>query len=259
MARLFVFQGNNAGGPAPLIMDLTRRPNPAVILNYVSIYRTERMDTMDSITEPERQTPIVASVDLLVCGGGFAGFAAALSAAKLGSDVLLLEKYGFLGGLVTSALVITTPPLNNGINLEIADRLKQKNVYIPCKHSGPDTEWLEMRAVDPEIVKYEFVRMLQEKGVDMLLHTYIVGPIMERNVIRGVIMENKAGRQAVLAKMVVDATGDADIAAFASAPFREVKKPMTMMYNMFAHLEYWESPDTLYFILKRLRLDPPEV
>jgi hypothetical protein len=89
-----------------------------------------------------------------------------------------------------------------------------------------------MRAVDPEIVKYEFFRMLQERGVDILLHTYIAGPIMEGNVVRGVIMENKAGRQAVLAKMVVDATGDADIAAFARAPFREVKKPMTMMYNM---------------------------
>jgi ribulose 1,5-bisphosphate synthetase/thiazole synthase len=187
---------------------------------------------MDSITEPERQTPIVASADLLVCGGGFAGFAAAMSAARLGSDVLLLEKYGFLGGLVTAALVITTPPLNNGINLEIADRLKQRNVYIPCRHSGPDTEWLEMRAVDPEIVKYEFVRMLQEAGVDILLHTYIVGPIMEGNVVRGVIMENKRGRQAVLAKVVVDATGDADVAAFARAPFKEVKKPMTMMYNM---------------------------
>ena len=74
--------------------------------------------------------------------------------------------------------------------------------------------------------------MLQEKGVDILLHTYIVGTIMEGDVVKGVIMENKAGRQAVLAKMIVDATGDADIAAFAKAPFREVKKPMTMMYNL---------------------------
>ena len=187
---------------------------------------------MDWITEPERKTPVVADVDLLVCGGGFAGFAAAMSAAKLGSRVLLLEKYGFLGGLVTAALVITTPPLNNGINIEIASRLKERNVYIPCRHSGPDTEWLEMRSVDPEVVKYEFLRMLQEKGVDLLLHTYIVGTIMEGDVVKGVIMENKAGRQAVIAKMIVDATGDADIAAFADAPFREIKKPMTMMYNL---------------------------
>lgn len=187
---------------------------------------------MDWITEPERKTRVVADVDLLVCGGGFAGVSAAISAAKTGSKVLLLEKYGFLGGLVTAALVITTPPLNNGINIEIAGRLKRKNVYIPCSHSGPDTEWLELHSVDPEIVKYEFVRMLQEKGVDILLHTYIVGTVMEGDVVKGVIMENKAGRQAVLAKMIVDATGDADIAAFANAPFREVKKPMTMMYNM---------------------------
>ena len=187
---------------------------------------------MDWITEPERKTQVVADVDLLVCGGGFAGVSAAISAAKTGSKVLLLEKYGFLGGLVTAALVITTPPLNNGINLEIAGRLKKKNVYVPCRHSGPDTEWLEMRSVDPETVKYEFVHMLQEKGVDILLHTYIVGTIMEGEIVKGVIMENKAGRQVVLAKMIVDATGDADIAAFANAPFREVKKPMTMMYNM---------------------------
>jgi ribulose 1,5-bisphosphate synthetase/thiazole synthase len=187
---------------------------------------------MDWITEPERKTRVAADVDLLVCGGGFAGVSAAISAAKTGSKVLLLEKYGFLGGLVTAALVITTPPLNNGINIEIAGRLKKKNVYVPCRHSGPDTEWLELHSVDPEIVKYEFVRMLQEKGVDILLHTYIVGIVMEGDVVKGVIMENKAGRQAVLAKMIVDATGDADIAAFANAPFREVKKPMTMMYNM---------------------------
>jgi ribulose 1,5-bisphosphate synthetase/thiazole synthase len=187
---------------------------------------------MDFITEPERKIPVVANVDLLVCGGGFAGVAAAMSAAKCGAKVLLLEKYGFLGGLVTASLVITTPPLNNGINIEIADRLKKRNVYIPCRHSGPDTEWLEMRSVDPEIVKYEFIRMLQEQNVDFLLHTFIVDAITEDNIIKGIVMENKAGRMAVMAKMIIDATGDADIAAFADAPFREIKKPMTMMYNL---------------------------
>ena len=128
--------------------------------------------------------------------------------------------------------MITTPPLDNGINLEIARRLKEKAVYAPCLHSGEEVEWLKMHAMDPEIVKYELVHMLQEHGVDMLLHTYIVDVIMEGNAVRGVIMENKAGRQAVRAKMVVDATGDADIAAFARAPFKEIKKPMTMMFNM---------------------------
>jgi ribulose 1,5-bisphosphate synthetase/thiazole synthase len=187
---------------------------------------------MEWITEPVRQTPVVADVDLLVCGGGLAGVAAAFCAAQNGARVVLLEKYGFLGGLCTAALVITTPPLDNGINVEIAERLKKKSVYVPCRHSGEDTESLQMRSVDPEIVKYELVRMLQESDVDLLLHTYIVGTIMEGSRLKGVIMENKAGRQAVLAKMIVDCTGDADVAAYADAPFRLVKKPMTMMFNL---------------------------
>ena len=187
---------------------------------------------MGWITEPERKIPVVENTDLLVCGGGFAGVAAAVCAAQNGARVLLLEKYGFLGGLATAALVITTPPLNNGINLEIADRLKKRSVYIPCRHSEEEIKPLELHAMDPEIVKYEFVGMLQEQGVEILFHTYMAGILMEGTVVRGVIMENKAGRQAVMAKMVIDATGDADIAAFAGAPFRVLKKPMTMMFNM---------------------------
>jgi len=113
------------------------------------------------ITEPERQTPVIANVDLLICGGGFAGVAAGVCAAQNGLKVLLLEKYGFLGGLATAALVITTPPLDNGINIEIAKRLKEKAVYAPCLHSGEEVKWLNLHAIDPEIVKYEFVHMLQ--------------------------------------------------------------------------------------------------
>jgi heterodisulfide reductase subunit A-like polyferredoxin len=87
---------------------------------------------MEWITEPERKTTVVANVELLVCGGGFAGVSAAVCGARNGSEVLLLEKYGFLGGLVTSALVITTPPLNNGINSEIAKRLRcGRKPFIP--------------------------------------------------------------------------------------------------------------------------------
>ena len=184
---------------------------------------------MEWISEPERKIPVIDNVDLLVCGGGFAGVAAAISAAKNGVKVMLLEKYGFLGGLVTAALVITTPPLNNGLNIEICRRLKEKSVYARCENSG---EEIELNALDPEIVKYELFHMLQEQGVDFLLHTYIAGSITEGNLIKGVIVENKAGRQAILAQIVVDATGDADVAAFAGAPFRLVRKPMTMMFNM---------------------------
>ncbi len=187
---------------------------------------------MDWITEPERKTPVVASVELLICGGGVAGVAAAVSAAQVGARVMLLERYGFFGGLCTGSLVITTPPLDNGINIEIAKRLKERGAYVPCRNSGEEVSSLDMHGIDPEIVKHELTRMLQQKNIDILLHTYITDVLMEGNMIKGVIMQNKAGRQAIMTGMVIDATGDADIAAFAGAPVREVKKPMTMMFNM---------------------------
>jgi len=189
---------------------------------------------MDYITEPERKTPIVADVDLLVCGGGIAGVAAAVSAARNGAKVMLVERYGFLGGLVTAALVITTPPLNNGINLEIYEKLMARGVYRKCTDPGDDPATSNLIAIDPEIFKYELVRMLIEQDVKLLLHTYIVHSLVEANVIRGVVIENKAGRQAILAKMVVDASGDGDVSAFAKAPYEtaETPLPMTMMFNM---------------------------
>ena len=173
---------------------------------------------MKFITEPERKTPVLSEVDLLVCGGGVAGVAAAYSAARNGAHVLLLEKYPFLGGLATGALVITTPPLTNGINLELCQRLTQKNVYKRCRHSGEATESDELHAMDPEILKYEFIRMLLDQHVALLLHTYVVAAIMEGNRIGGVIIETKAGRQAILSKMVVDATGGCRYCRFFGSP-----------------------------------------
>ncbi len=187
---------------------------------------------MSWIVEPERKTPVTWETDVLVCGGGFAGAAAAVCAARNGARVLLLERYGFLGGLVTGGLVITTPPLDNGLNREIADRLRRQQVYAPLKNPGVENIPLKMNAIDPEVVKYELVEMLREARVELLLHTLIVGSIVEDGAVKGVLVENKGGRQAVLAKMVVDCTGDADVAAFSRAPYRVVKKPITMMFNM---------------------------
>ena len=187
---------------------------------------------MNWIREPERQTPVVAEVEVLVCGGGFAGVAAAVCAARNGAQVLLVERYGFLGGLVTGGLVITTPPLDNGLNREIGERLRRKHVYAPLQKPGAEMIALKMHAIDPEVVKQELVEMLRETRSEILLHSLIVGSIVEDGAVKGVLIENKAGRQAILAKAVVDATGDADVAAFAKAPFRVVKKPITMMFNM---------------------------
>jgi ribulose 1,5-bisphosphate synthetase/thiazole synthase len=189
---------------------------------------------MDYLAEPRREIPIIADVDVLVCGGGVAGVAAAVSAARNGAEVMLVERYGFLGGLVTAALVITTPPLDNGINAEICEKLIAKKTYQKCSNPGDDPATSNLTAIDPEIFKHELGTMLIEQEVKLLLHTYIVQSVMEDNVIKGVIIENKAGRQAILADIVIDATGDGDVSAFSKASYETAKTPlpMTMMFNM---------------------------
>ncbi|MFC2009109.1 FAD-dependent oxidoreductase, partial [Chloroflexota bacterium] len=127
---------------------------------------------MQSIIEPERTIPVVREVDVLVCGGGAAGFAAALSAARNKSKVLLVERYGFLGGLATAALVLTPSPMNNGINAELAARLKQGGFYAPCDGLDGNQKIDELHAIDPERLKQEFFNMLVNEGVEILLHTY---------------------------------------------------------------------------------------
>lgn len=193
---------------------------------------------MEYLIEPIRKTPVVNDVDVLVCGGGFAGVAAALAAARNGASVMLIERYGFLGGLATGALVITTPPLNNGINREFARRLMDWKSYAPnrAKEDSTESEFIDgsdtLLPYDPETMKYEFVRMLLDEQVDILFHSYIADTQCTDGHIDGVIIENKAGRSAIRAKIVIDATGDADVAAQAGAPVRTVERPITMMFNM---------------------------
>lgn len=189
---------------------------------------------MRYITEAERKTPVVDDVDVLVCGGGVAGVAAAVAAARNSAKVLLIERYGFLGGLATGGLVITTPPLNNGINSEIRKKLEDAKTYQKCRNAGDDPAAEGLIAVDPEILKYELVKMLLAQGVKLLFHTYIAQSIMENDIIRGVVVENKAGRQAFLANIVIDATGDGDVSASAKAPYEMAEDPLpvTLMCNM---------------------------
>jgi ribulose 1,5-bisphosphate synthetase/thiazole synthase len=189
---------------------------------------------MKHVTEPTRRTDVIAEVDVLVCGGGSAGVAAAVCAARSGAVVMLLERYGYLGGLATGGLVITVPPLDNGINGEIREQLERADVYREGEDLGDDESVDGLIAVDPELLKHQFTTLLIDAGVDLLLHTYIVQAIVEDDVVKGVIVENKAGRAAILAKVVVDATGDADVAASAGAAFvmEEQPLPVTLMANL---------------------------
>ncbi len=175
---------------------------------------------MRTIIEPSRETPVVAEVDVLVAGGGPSGVAAAVAAARLGARTLLLERYGCLGGLATGGLVLHLMAMFDkagrrwvgGLAWETAERLAALGGLA---HESPTRPH-----ADSELLKVVCDRMCAEAGVTLRLHSWGVGALVEGGAVRGAIVESKSGRQAVLAKACVDATGDADLAAGAGAAYR---------------------------------------
>ena len=183
---------------------------------------------MDQVIEGERATRVYGQADVVVCGGGVAGVAAAACAARCGARVILVERYGYLGGLATGGLVITVPPLDNGINAEVRRRLEEARTYQVCANLGDDPAVEGLIAVDPEILKYELLTLLLDSGARLLLHTGVVGSLGGEGRVTGVIVENKAGRSAIRAGLVIDTTGDGDLAAAAGAAYEVDQRPLPM-------------------------------
>jgi hypothetical protein len=184
-----------------------------------------------SIHEPAREVPVAAEADVLVAGGGTAGFAAAAGAARAGADTMVVEHLGFLGGTATATmmLVITYNERHlHGFARQAIDRMAKEGGAAPGI----------VVSFDPESFKRVALEMVVESGARPLLYTQTVAPIMDGNTIRGVIVESKAGRQAILAKTVIDCTGDADVASMAGAQFRKGRekdgrmRPMTMIFRV---------------------------
>ena len=174
----------------------------------------------NQIMEPARQIDVLLSCDVLVIGGGPAGIAAAVGAAKAGADTIVVERYGFLGGNITVCAV--EPPswyrqekttMPGGVQKEIEDRMVALGAAKPVAFR-PSTGL----AYDTEIYKVMADDYVQSCGVKPVYHCMGVMPYMEGNVVRGVITESKSGRTAILAKRVVDATGDADLVYRSGAP-----------------------------------------
>jgi hypothetical protein len=204
--------------------------------------RTRRPRPGKTITEPARKIPVFAETDVLVVGGGPAGTAAAIAAARLGAEVLLVERYNHLGGLSTGGLVIwidrmtdwSGRPVIRGIADELMDRLPNDAIQGPrradwgSRDAATAAYWAQRTAayhgivtwsptVDPEALKTLSMRMVGEAKVRLLLHAWCTAPILEDGVTKGAIFESKEGRHAVLAKVTVDTTGDADLIARAGA------------------------------------------
>lgn len=183
---------------------------------------------MKSIYEEGRYIPVLAETEVLVVGAGPAGLAAALASARSGSETILLERFGFLGGNLTQAMVESLVWYRHENTIEAGGIGRELEEYATAfGGTYPDPESTG-RLIDADMFKCAADQLVAEAGVKLLLHCYAVGVIVENGLVKGVITESKSGRQAVLAGVVIDASGDADIAAFAGAPYTKEEAPRLM-------------------------------
>jgi len=205
--------------------------------------RVERVDH-GSWAEPGRKIPIYRRCGVLVVGGGPSGTAAAAAAAAQGADVALLERYNHLGGLSTGGLVIWIDRMSDwegrlvirGFAEELFRRLPPEAVAGPAREdwgsqdTGKAGYWSHRTAgfhgivtwsptIDPERLKLLSQEIVIERGVKLIYHSWAAVPIVEDGAVKGVVFESKEGRMAIMADVVVDATGDGDLFARAGAAF----------------------------------------
>jgi len=177
--------------------------------------------TVNTITEPAREIPVRKETDVLVIGGGPSGIMAALAAAEDGLDVTLIESRSFVGGNLTIGLPILGflgqkgNQIIKGLPQKLIDRLKA--VQASSEHR-PCPLHMSLTLVEPEAVKTVALQMLTEAKVDVLVYAFCAGVVKEGDELKGVIIESKAGREVMLAKTIIDCSGDADVAYRAGVP-----------------------------------------
>jgi len=198
---------------------------------------------MNTILEKERRLPVTYTPDILIAGSGPAGIGAAIASGRSGVRTMLIERYGFPGGNLTTAMVnpffTFHDEKGNQVIRGIAEEFVQRMIQCGASYghvSDLTFDNASMTPFDPERAKIVLLEMLLEAGVEILFHTQIVDANVKDGIVESVIIENKSGRQAVCPKYIVDCTGDADVAAFSGVPFAKGKEEDGSM-----------QPATLYF------------
>lgn len=191
---------------------------------------------MKTYLEPARAIPVKAELDVLVCGAGPSGFGAAVAAARAGARTMLIEQTSAVGGIATSGLMSHWTGDSEGPLLE---ELLQK-----ARDTDHDFNYYGQKVlkakniINPEKTRQAMVDMLQDAGVTIQLYTMVCGVIQDGNQVTGVITESKSGREAILAKVVIDATGDGDVAFRAGAEYIKGREsdgkmqPVTVMFKV---------------------------
>ncbi len=208
---------------------------------------------MKTIHEIAREVPVIAETDVLVVGGGPSGLTAAIASARIGAKTMIVERYGCLGGVLTQVGVESFAWYRHkgtvdceGIGREYERRAKEMGFTRPEPQSISEV-------IDTEGFKAVADQMIVEAGVTPLYHSWVVEAIKEGNKLIGVIVENKSGRGAILAKRIVDCTGDADVAARAGAAYTKRSKDKLMGVTVMFHCAGVNVPRFNQFVEEELK------
>jgi hypothetical protein len=220
----------------------------ASAVSFSNVKLSKASDT--TIKENTKDIPVVEKTDVLVCGGGPAGIAAAIAAARTGANVRILEMHGSLGGVWTSGLLcwILDTTSKTGLMPEISKKIRERDAgYVhPIRKS--------VLAYDPEVMKLMLEEWCIEEGIKLRYHTFVVGAVKNSDdKITHVITESKSGREAWAADVIIDTTGDGDVAAHAGCEFDFGREgdSKTQPMSMFALLTGIDPEATQEFYLAK--------